>query len=226
MVKTLITALFAIAIWSACGPKPTEPVSPQRKVYLANFSEADVARFTVASIMNQPPEIIKVKKGVHMYVVSYTRKSDKQKFVYKVKINENRITWGNYDDRWRVRPDDEAITFSEVGDKLKITQTFPDGSTLDNEFKTEDKSVEEISTVEQKPTPKPIGKGKITTMADGMDVQRVNLWSSTGYDRVTTSHLTNGEKVLILKDAGQYYLIETANGDGRKGYCMKEFVIK
>lgn len=63
-------------------------------------------------------------------------------------------------------------------------------------------------------------------MADGMDVQRVNLWSTTHSNRVTTSHLTNGKKVIILKDEDPYYLIETANGDGRKGYCMKGFVIK
>jgi hypothetical protein len=100
--------------------------------------------------------------------------------------------------------------------------------------KSEDKQIDEIPTSETKPLIeeptkeelKPIGKGKITTMADGMDVKRVNLWSTTDSDRVTTSHLTNGEKVIILKDEDPYYLIETANGDGRRGYCMKDFVIK
>lgn len=98
----------------------------------------------------------------------------------------------------------------------------------------EDKKFEEIATsatksIDEEPKKeelKPIGKGEITTMADGMDVQRVNLWSTTSSDRVTTSHLTNGEKVIILQDEDPYYLIETASGDGRRGYCMKDFVIK
>lgn len=83
-----------------------------------------------------------------------------------------------------------------------------------------------LVTIGRDSSVKPIGKGKPTTMADGMDVQRVNLWSTTHSNRVTTSHLTNGKKVIILKDEDPYYLIETANGDGRKGYCMKGFVIK
>ena len=97
---------------------------------------------------------------------------------------------------------------------------------------SENDQVEIITTSEPQPTiedikteePKPIGKGKITTMADGIDVQRVNLWSTTGSNRITTSHLIHGEKVIVLREEGPYYLIETVNVDGRKGYCMKEFV--
>lgn len=74
-------------------------------------------------------------------------------------------------------------------------------------------------------TEKIIGTGKITSIADGFDVKIVNLWSTTGEDRKNTGSVTNGEKVNILADEDPYYLIETSNGDGRKGYCMKEFVI-
>lgn len=70
-----------------------------------------------------------------------------------------------------------------------------------------------------------IGSGTITTVADGFDVKVVNLWSSTGSDRKRTSAMKNGEEVIILKVDEPYYLVESANGDGRKGYCMKEFVI-
>ena len=72
---------------------------------------------------------------------------------------------------------------------------------------------------------KPIGKGKITTIADGYDVKRVNLWSSVSSERKIIAYMTNGEEVLILKDADPYYLVESANKDGRKGYCMKGFII-
>lgn len=70
-----------------------------------------------------------------------------------------------------------------------------------------------------------IGRGIITTIADGYDVKEVNLWSSTTSDRKRTGSMRNGEEVIILKEDVPYYLIESAKGDGRKGYCMKEFVI-
>jgi uncharacterized protein YgiM (DUF1202 family) len=70
-----------------------------------------------------------------------------------------------------------------------------------------------------------IGRGLITTIADGYDVKEVNLWSATTSDRKRTGSMRNGEEVIILKEDVPYYLIESANGDGRKGYCMKEFVI-
>ena len=72
---------------------------------------------------------------------------------------------------------------------------------------------------------KSIGKGKITTIADGYDVKRVNLWSSISSERKIVAYMTKGEKVIILKDADPYYLVESANMDGRKGYCMKDLVI-
>jgi len=70
-----------------------------------------------------------------------------------------------------------------------------------------------------------IGFGTITTMTDGFDVQRVNLWNSISSGRKVLAYMTNGEEVIILKDEEPYFLVESANGDGRKGYCMKNFVI-
>jgi len=70
-----------------------------------------------------------------------------------------------------------------------------------------------------------IGSGTITTIADGFDVQRVNLWNSISSGRKVSAYMTNGEEVIILKDEDPYFLVESANGDGRKGYCMKDFVI-
>ncbi len=83
-------------------------------------------------------------------------------------------------------------------------------------------------TVEQTaPIPaQPIGTGKITTIADGFDVRRVNLFSTTGPNRTINASLIDGEKVNILRDEDPYYFVETSNGDGRRGYCIKGFVIK
>jgi len=72
---------------------------------------------------------------------------------------------------------------------------------------------------------KKMGSGHITTNVDNYDVKKVNLWSSTSSSRKMIASMVNGEKVNILKVEDPYYLIESANGDGRKGYCMKEFII-
>ena len=92
-----------------------------------------------------------------------------------------------------------------------------------NEKRTTDKTnkSKEINNVEIQP----IAFGKITTIADGFDVKRVKLWSSTGTNRKVLAIMTNGEKIKVLLDSDPYYLIEAMNGDGRKGYCMKGFVV-
>ncbi|GAB3969593.1 hypothetical protein GCM10028806_16090 [Spirosoma terrae] len=95
---------------------------------LRHFTEADVAKYTIASVMGKPANIISVSKSAGQYIVKYTRPNDSQKFAYKVKIEGNRAIWANLDGRWRDTQYDERITFSEVGNKLKITQTFSDGS--------------------------------------------------------------------------------------------------
>lgn len=71
----------------------------------------------------------------------------------------------------------------------------------------------------------PIAFGKITTIADGFDVKKVKLWSSTSTNRKVLAFMTNGEKIKVLQDSDPYYLVESVNGAGRKGYCMKGFVI-
>lgn len=98
------------------------------KVVLKNFTYEDVARYTMASVMGQAPKIIKAIKNDDLYYVSYTRKSDKQKFEYKIKFDDDKILWANIDGRWRDSKYDEKISFTENGDKLNIIQTFSDGS--------------------------------------------------------------------------------------------------
>ena len=70
----------------------------------------------------------------------------------------------------------------------------------------------------------PIAFGKITTIADGFDVKKVKLWSSTSTNRKVLSFMSNGEKIKVLQDNDPYYLVESINGAVRKGYCMKGFV--
>jgi hypothetical protein len=99
------------------------------------FTESEIAKYTISAIMNQPPEIIRVKDNGRIYNVSYTRKDDGKKFDYKIKISANKVTWGNSDGRWRDTKFDETIKYSEKDNELKIIQTFKDGSKIVKEFK-------------------------------------------------------------------------------------------
>jgi hypothetical protein len=129
-----IIPFLAILLIVSCKQKEQEEstqvpeITKIEKVVLKNFTYEDVARYTMASVMGQTPKIIKATKNDDLYYVSYTRKSDKQKFEYKIKFDDDKILWANIDGRWRDSKYDEKISFAENGDKLNIIQTFSDGS--------------------------------------------------------------------------------------------------
>ncbi|WP_090996423.1 hypothetical protein [Pedobacter insulae] len=108
------------------------------KADLINFSKSDVARFAISSIMGQSSKNIKVRSENELYYVSYMRKSDSKKFDYKIKIDGNTLVWANVDGRWRDGEYDERISFEETGNRLKIYQTFSDGSIEIKEYKIGD----------------------------------------------------------------------------------------
>lgn len=113
-------------------------ITKKEKITLKNFSYEDIARYTMASIMGQPSKIIKVKKKDELYFVSYIRKSDHQKFDYKIKFDENKILWANFNGRWRDSKYDEKIIFIEKNNKINIIQTFDDNSQDIQEYKKGD----------------------------------------------------------------------------------------
>lgn len=65
--------------------------------------------------------------------------------------------------------------------------------------------------------------GTINTVVDGFDVEKVNLWSSTGHERKIVTSLYNKTKVKILNETSDYYLVQDEKS-GISGYCMKEFI--
>ena len=107
----------------------------KEKVLLENFSFKDVAKYVMSTVMGQNPNIMSVDIKDDLYIVSYVRKSDKQKFTYKFKFDSDIVTWANIDGRWRDTPLDETIRFEERGNTLKIFTTYSDGSTGIEEFK-------------------------------------------------------------------------------------------
>lgn len=69
-----------------------------------------------------------------------------------------------------------------------------------------------------------LGTGKITTIADGTDVGKVNIWSSASSNRSVKCSLSNNTRVRIIRSDGPYYLVESSSGC--RGYCMKGFVTR
>ena len=142
--------LFIIVIFMInCNQKkndiqPSEQALPETvietsdNIVLKNFTYEDIARYAMSSIMGQPSKIIKVIKSEDLYYVSYIRKSDNQKFSYKIKFNGNKILWANIDGRWRNSEYDEKISFVEKNNKVSIIQTFSDNSEDIQEYKKGD----------------------------------------------------------------------------------------
>ncbi len=100
----------------------------------SNFTNAEIAKYTIASIMNQNPETLKVNEKNGIFYVEYKLPDDEKKAEYKIRINGNRIILGNVPGRWRTTKKDEKITFKENENKIAIIQTFADGSNKVKEF--------------------------------------------------------------------------------------------
>jgi len=65
---------------------------------------------------------------------------------------------------------------------------------------------------------------RINTHVDCIDVGKVKLWDSmSSRDRIV-EQLVNNEKVVILKEEGEYVMIATING--KEGWCMRGFIKK
>ena len=132
----LIYAIIIVIMFANCKQKEHNNEIPQGEILeikkeeniLKKFTYEDVARYTMASVMGQETKIIKATKNKELYLVSYVRKSDKQKFNYKVKFEGNKILWANIDGRWRNSEFDEKLSFEEKDDFVKIIQTYSDGS--------------------------------------------------------------------------------------------------
>lgn len=108
------------------------------KNILKNFSYADVARYAIATSMQEPATIVESQKKDNYYYVTYTRPSDSQKFECKVKFEGQRIIWGALDGRWQDTEYDEKLSFEEKENKLNIITTYSDGSEGIKEFKKGD----------------------------------------------------------------------------------------
>lgn len=145
-MKKVILLTLATLIFLSCGEPNKEQTVRNKKITEVkntrveekavnnNGQKIKIARYSIAAIMKQQPDIISVKKESDYYIVSYKRPEDNKEFIYKIKFDGNRIIWGNADGRWRDTKYDEKITYEEKEGRLGIVQKFEDGSSLRDDF--------------------------------------------------------------------------------------------
>jgi hypothetical protein len=74
----------------------------------------------------------------------------------------------------------------------------------------------------KKKEPKKKQYAVITSIADGYDVGKVNLWSSTLETRAQVGSCANNEKVEVLEYSNGYVKVKKSNG--LEGWCMTGFL--
>lgn len=94
-----------------------------------------IAKACISSIMNRSHLIITTKQSDGFIKVNY--RIDQKEYWYKVKIENNKVIWGNIDGRWRDHSLDEVMTFKQDGDNLTIIQKFVT-SEIEKTFKIKD----------------------------------------------------------------------------------------
>jgi len=102
------------------------------------FTYNQICKAGIGMVMGRDAQIMIA--GVHELedggglVVSYLRADDDKLFLYKCRLFDDRIYWGNYDGRWRDDPADSVVTWFVDGDQLVIENQFNDGSVVEETF--------------------------------------------------------------------------------------------
>lgn len=101
----------------------------------ASFSNAQICKATVASLMKQPPTIIGTAEQDGVVLLSYRRPSDGSQWNYRCRISGETVVWASNPGRWRDGPRDEKVTYRLKGaTDITIRQQFSDGSSSDDTF--------------------------------------------------------------------------------------------
>ena len=127
--KLLLAVPIALLPLVGCGED--EPLTMSDKRF--------VCRATIATVMGRSIHSVEeFEFQGDIISVQYTRSSDDTLWQYACKIEKDRVIWANIENgtigRWRDSGDDERLSFRTTESKIKILQTFVDGSTTYEEF--------------------------------------------------------------------------------------------
>ncbi|MGB0833295.1 MAG: hypothetical protein ACPGR2_02120 [Psychrobium sp.] len=120
MPKSIKKGLYICCIFTLCSCGGIDK---------GNFTDQQICIATIAKIMGKNPEIIKIDSiQDNVTHLSYIRASDRKHWAYRCKINGDNAIWAASKGRWRTHEDDSRITFAISESKIKISETFSDGS--------------------------------------------------------------------------------------------------
>lgn len=119
----------SVLVTAGCSKKPT----------LGDFNQAAVCTAAIASIMSQPPSIIRAERfSEKVTSLSYVRPADSTRWNYRCMLEGDRVVWASGNGRWRNSGSDEVVSFLVKGRSLTITQRFSDNSSDSKAFTAED----------------------------------------------------------------------------------------
>lgn len=105
------------------------------------FNDTDICKSAIGAIFHKDPSIINSKKEGGLYKISYTRKVDNSSWVYKCKIDNDQVNWGNYDGRWRNHKLDSVVTYTVNNGVLTIKDQYTDGSATVKKYMKKNKNI-------------------------------------------------------------------------------------
>ncbi|PVZ66649.1 hypothetical protein [Pelagibaculum spongiae] len=93
------------------------------------LSDQQICKGTIAAVMGRAPEIVKIDSVQGSVThLSYIRPNDGKHWIYRCKLQGNRVIWATDTGRWRTDQYDSKITFSVNGNSLNIIQKYSDDS--------------------------------------------------------------------------------------------------
>ena len=100
-----------------------------------------VCKAGIAMIMGKSPAIMKAKADGDIIHNQYKRPDDGKLWKQDCRIEGNRIHWRGVDSfgasgpgRWRDSAEDEVVTFTLNGTRIKVVQTYSDGSKSEESY--------------------------------------------------------------------------------------------
>ncbi len=122
---------------------PIKAGSPTTKSSESGFTDAQVCKAAIATIMGRPVSGMDSATGSGGIAgVSYIRSQDKQKFEYQCKVASPNVVWRTKIDgswgRWRDHPDDGKITFKMSDGILSIAESYGGSDATVKSFSAKD----------------------------------------------------------------------------------------
>ena len=100
----------------------------------SDFSKEMICKAGISVVMGNDSEEVSIYIRSEDKYFFYVRKSDKDEYIYKCKVEGPRIVWGDFNGPWRDTSSDSKITFNIDDEILAIKEVYSDGSGDVNSF--------------------------------------------------------------------------------------------